>query len=104
MFICDILDATPKDDMASMEHPFFSLSKKPDHRIKKYEHNGEYIEIAPSAYGVATIKDKDILILPLASSWQKLTKAKSQARLSSFQPMTCLYQQTEQQTETNTNA
>jgi len=24
-FICDILDAIPKDDMASMEHPIFSL-------------------------------------------------------------------------------
>src|SRR3546814_17394006 len=26
LFICDVLDAIPKDDMASMEHPVFSLS------------------------------------------------------------------------------
>jgi hypothetical protein len=26
LFICDVLDAIPKDDMASMEHPIFSLA------------------------------------------------------------------------------
>ncbi|MCL4125055.1 UNVERIFIED_CONTAM: hypothetical protein GTU68_066520 [Idotea baltica] len=61
-FICDVTDAIPKDDMGSMEHPIFSLSTKPDTRIKKYEHNGVQITIAPSAYGLATIHDKDILI------------------------------------------
>ena len=39
-FICDVLDAIPKDDMASMEHPIFSLSTRPDRRILSYEHNG----------------------------------------------------------------
>ncbi len=62
LFICNVLDAIPKDDMGSMEHPMFSLSKKPDHRIFRYEHRGNRIEIAPSAYGLATIFDKDILI------------------------------------------
>ena len=38
LFICDVLDAIPKDDMASMEHPIFSLATKPDTRILKYEH------------------------------------------------------------------
>jgi len=45
-----------------MEHPMFSLSKKPDRRIRHYEHNGNSITIAPGAYGLATIWDKDILI------------------------------------------
>jgi hypothetical protein len=40
LFICDVLDAIPKDDMASMEHPVFSLSTKPDNRMRRYEHNG----------------------------------------------------------------
>ena len=35
-FICDVLDAIPKDDMASMEHPIFSLSTRPDRRILTY--------------------------------------------------------------------
>ena len=61
-FVCDILDATPKDDLGSMEHPMFSLSTKPDRTIRRYEHNGNSIEIAPGAHGMATIWDKDILI------------------------------------------
>jgi len=61
-FICDVLDAVPKDDLGSMEHPMFTLATKPDHRIFRYEHRGNSIEIAPSAYGLATIFDKDILI------------------------------------------
>lgn len=61
-FVADVLDAVPKDDMASMEHPIYSLSTKPDTRIMRYEHNGNTIEITPSIKGLATIHDKDILI------------------------------------------
>lgn len=62
LFICDVLDAIPKDDMASMEHPIFSLSTKPDTRILRYEHRTTCVEITPSVKGLATIHDKDILI------------------------------------------
>lgn len=61
-FVCDLFDAAPKGDMASMEHPIFSLSTKPDHRPRRYEHNGSYVEIKPSADGLATIHDRDVLI------------------------------------------
>lgn len=61
-FICDVLDAIPKDDMASMEHPIFSLSTRPDRRILSYEHNGTRVEITPSVKGLATIHDKDVMI------------------------------------------
>ena len=61
-FVCDILDAIPKDDMGSMEHPIFSLSTRPDRRVLHYEHGGQSIEITPSVKGLATIHDKDILI------------------------------------------
>lgn len=61
-FICDIFDALPKDDLASMEHPMFSLSTRPDRRILNYEHNGTEITVTPSVRGLATIHDKDILI------------------------------------------
>ena len=61
-FICDVTDAIPKDDMASMEHPIFSLSTKPDTNIREYEHKGVKISVLPSALGLATIHDKDILI------------------------------------------
>lgn len=63
-FACDIFDALPyfKDDTASMEHPVFSLSTKPDMRTLHYEHNGNSITIKPSADGLATIYDKDVLL------------------------------------------
>ena len=61
-FVCDIFSAIPKDDMASMEHPLFSLSTRPDRRILRYAHGPTEIEITPSVKGLATIHDKDILI------------------------------------------
>lgn len=61
-FICDVAEAHPKDDLGSMEHPIFSLSTKPETRPREYEHNGVKVTVAPSAYGLATIHDKDILI------------------------------------------
>lgn len=62
LFVCDIFDAAPKGDMASMEHPIFTLSTKPDLTQRRYEHNGNYIEVNPSSYGLATVHDRDILI------------------------------------------
>lgn len=48
--------------MASMEHPIYSLSTKPDLSIREYEHNGVKVSVIPSTVGLATIHDKDILI------------------------------------------
>ena len=62
IFICNVLDSIPKDDMGSMEHPMFSLSTKPDHRVRHYEHNDNTVTIKPGSDGLATIMDKDILI------------------------------------------
>ncbi|WP_294606542.1 replication initiator protein A [uncultured Roseovarius sp.] len=61
-FVCDIFDAVPKDDMATMEHPVFSLATRPDRRILEYAHKGTEITVTPSVRGLATIHDKDILI------------------------------------------
>ena len=61
-FVCDFLGAVPKHDLASMEHPLFSLSTRPDRRILTYAHNGTEVTITPSVKGRATIFDADILI------------------------------------------
>ena len=61
-FACDMRDVSPRDDQESMEHPMFSLSTKPDSRVRHYEHKGNSVTIAPGAYGLATIFDKDVLI------------------------------------------
>jgi len=61
-FICDLPWAVPKDDMASMEHPLFTLATRPDRRILRYAHGEATIEVTPSLKGLATIHDKDVLI------------------------------------------
>lgn len=63
LFICDIIDAAPKGDRASMEHPLFSLSVKKDMNTFVYERNNARLLIAPShEEGRANIFDRDILI------------------------------------------
>lgn len=61
-FVLDISDVMPKDDLASMEHPLFSLATKPDMRHLVYGSGGNRLEIIPSGRGLPTIFDKDILI------------------------------------------
>ena len=60
-FIADILDAIPKDDLASMEHPLFAL-KAGDKRVRTYERNGVTVTVKPGHDGCATIHDKDLWI------------------------------------------
>jgi plasmid replication initiation protein len=72
LFICDVADAVLKDMMAHMEHPFYSLSKKPEMNVRRYEHNGNWIEIKPSFKGLATIYDKDILIYCISQIMHKM--------------------------------
>lgn len=65
-FVCDIFDAAPKSDMASMEHPIFSISTKPDRGLRRYENGPNYIEIRPGYAGLATIHDRDVLIFGIS--------------------------------------
>ena len=77
LFICDVADAVLKDVMAQMEHPFYSLSKKPETTVRRYEHNGNWLEITPSVKGLATIYDKDILIYCISQVMAKLKAGES---------------------------
>jgi hypothetical protein len=62
-FIPDIFDNLPvKDDMASMENPFFTLSTKPDHRTLTYKNGDKSVVVMPSSLGLPTIFDKDVLL------------------------------------------
>lgn len=80
-FICDIMDAVPKDDIASMEHPIFSLSHKPDTRIRHYQHNDNSVQITPSVLGLATIHDKDILIYCISQLMHKMNQGEKISRV-----------------------
>jgi hypothetical protein len=79
-FVCDVMDAIPKDDMGSMEHPIFSLSTKPDNSVREYEHNGIKVTIAPSVLGLATIHDKDILIYCISQLVAKMNAGEEPRR------------------------
>ena len=67
LFVCDILDATPKSDQASMEHPLFSLSVKKDMAAFEYRQGNVQVKITPAAEeGRANVFDRDILIYVLS--------------------------------------
>lgn len=70
-FILDISDVVPKDDMASMEHPLFSLATKPDMRHLEYRNGENRLKIVPSGVGLPTIFDKDILIFCISQLMHK---------------------------------
>ena len=74
LFICDVADAVLKDIIDQLEHPFYSLTKKPETTVRRYEHNGNWLEIVPSVKGMATIYDKDILIYAISQIMAKLNQ------------------------------
>lgn len=79
-FLCDVFDALPKDDMASMEHPLFSLATRPDLRVLRYSHNGVEVTVTPSVNGLATLFDKDILIYCISQLMAALNAGRTVAR------------------------
>ncbi len=79
-FVCDFFGAVPKHDLASMEHPIFSLSTRPDRRILRYEHNAASITITPSVKGRATIFDADILIFCISQLMAALNAGRKTSR------------------------
>ena len=74
LFICDVADAVLKDIMPQMEHPFYSLSKKPVTTVRKYKNGDNWLEITPSIKGLPTIYDKDILIYAISQVIAKLNR------------------------------
>jgi plasmid replication initiation protein len=75
-----------KDLIPQMEHPFYLLSKKPETAIRRYEHNGNWLQMIPSVKGPATIYDKDILIYCISQLMEKLKRneaAGSRLRITS---------------------
>lgn len=61
LFIATGRAASPKDELATMEHPVYAIEDG-DQRILSYEHNGQTLEVTPSVKGRATIHDKDIVL------------------------------------------
>ena len=79
-FVCDIVDAAPKGDMGSMEHPVFSLTTKPDMRTRDYQNGDSFIRISPSAKGLATVHDRDVLIYCISQCMAALNDGREVSR------------------------
>ena len=77
-FVLDALDVAPRSDMATMAHPIFSLSPRPEMRTLRYQQDETIVEIHPSSKRLASIFDKDILIYCIS----KLMHRKNRARPS----------------------
>ena len=83
-FVCDIFDAMPKADTASMVHPLFTLSTKPDHRIREYKRNGHFLTIKPGSDGAATVHDRDVLIYCISQCMAALNQGRKIERKMRF--------------------
>jgi plasmid replication initiation protein len=69
-FVLNTIDAVPRSDMATMEHPIYSLATVPERRRLSYAHGDARIEIIPSAIGLPTVFDKDIIIYCISKLMQ----------------------------------
>ena len=73
-FLCDIFDAAPKSDTASMEYPLFTLSTKPDMTPREYKKGDRWLKVSPSDLGLATVHDRDILIYCISQCMARLNQ------------------------------
>ena len=81
LFSVDIGSISLKDAAPQMEFPFFTLSKKPDLGIRRYEdRHGNTLAITPSVKGLPTIYDKDVLIAAISQIMHRLNRGEEASR------------------------
>ena len=90
VFVCDIFGAAPKGDMASMEHPIFSVSTKPDLKRRRYESGKNFVEVQPSDRGIATVHDRDILIFCISQVMAAINDGRRVERVMRFKAIDLL--------------
>lgn len=74
-FIADILDASLKDDAASMEHPLFAL-RAGDRKVRFYQYGETTVEVRPGRKGLATIHDKDVWIYCISQLMEAINRGR----------------------------
>ncbi len=81
-FLCDLLGYALKDDNASMEAPFFTLSTKPDLSIFTWESKDgkKKLKVTPSVAGRATQFDKDVLIYVVSQITEGLNRKRDDTK------------------------
>lgn len=86
LFLADEVEiSTIRDEIASMEHPFFAL-KAGDTRVREYKNGKTTVTIKPTADGIATIFDKDIWIYAISKLQQAINNGETVDRKIYFTP------------------
>lgn len=86
-FIADEMAITTfRDELASMEHPFFAL-KGGDTKVREYKNSSVTVTVRPAAeIGLATVFDKDIWIYAISKLQQAIFEEKPISRTIAFTP------------------
>ncbi|WP_180558387.1 replication initiator protein A [Arsenophonus endosymbiont of Apis mellifera] len=85
-FIADDIDiCTFRDEIASMEHPFFAL-KAGDTKARVYRNGNVTVTVEPPARGIATIFDKDIWIYSISKLQEAKNNNQPISRIVCFTP------------------
>ncbi|MDR5971490.1 replication initiator protein A [Escherichia coli] len=86
-FIADEMAITTfRDELASMEHPFFAL-KGGDTKVREYKNSNVTVTVRPAAeIGLATVFDKDIWIYAISKLQQAIFEEKPISRTIAFTP------------------
>ncbi|PPI87625.1 RepB family plasmid replication initiator protein (plasmid) [Candidatus Pantoea edessiphila] len=85
-FITDKIEISSfRDDIASMEHPFFAL-KGGDTRIREYHNGNTTVIIKPTADGLATIFDKDVWIYVISKLQESININQEISKTVCFTP------------------
>jgi len=85
-FIADDVDiCTFRDEIASMEHPFFAL-KAGDTRDREYKNRNVTVTVKPNSDGLATVFDKDIWIYSISKLQEAINNNQPISRTIAFTP------------------
>ncbi|BBI93008.1 putative plasmid replication initiator protein [Serratia symbiotica str. Tucson] len=85
-FIADEVELSSfRDEMASMEHPFFAL-KGGDTKIRKYTNGNVTVIVKPTADGLATVFDKDVWIYSISKLQEAMNNHQEISRTVCFTP------------------
>ncbi|MXP51473.1 replication initiator protein A [Pantoea sp. SoEX] len=85
-FIADEVEISSfRDEMASMEHPFFAL-KGGNTKIREYRNGNITVIVKPTADGLATIFDKDVWIYVISKLQESMNIDQDISRTVCFTP------------------
>ena len=91
-YIIDINDLSIKDDILTMEHPFFSLKKTKDTKSREWKlKDGSTLTVAPNnKFGLATMHDKDIWLYFLSRAVYEFNETGEVPKRVNFNSYDCL--------------